>query len=180
MRYAILAALLAGGLVGCGDERSGADEQVDDTAMTGEAVATPAQATPTPAATVPMTVSLGQALRCSRIADFAIDRPNVLIALTSQQARSIALRAKSAAYSEGAKQDLTPAEIDTQEYKVYLGVENPVRINTGAIFNSDYVPSEAERAEAAEDQRRHQERVAKLEPELGAELTEICAPLFLQ
>lgn len=117
------------------------------------------------------TVSLGQALRCTKIADLAVKQAVVAGRLSATQARSIALTAKNAAYAEGAKQELTPREVEEEEYRIYLGHEY-----AGRVTLIGPPPSQQER-DASE--RARAEKLANVAPELEAELSEICAPLFL-
>nr|WP_137677872.1 hypothetical protein [Parerythrobacter lutipelagi] len=160
-------------LTACGTQPAQPPASADETDLSAGNSSSPAA--PEESATVPMTVSLGQALRCSRIGEFAVSRSSALKNLSSDQARSIALKAKNAAYAEGAKQDLTPAQIDDQERKIYLGYEGAAVGAVSAFRRS----KEEEDAAFSEADRRTRAAIERVEPELSAELIEICAPLFL-
>lgn len=116
-------------------------------------------------------ISLGQALRCDKLANFAINNPQALDVLNEDQARTIQLRSRSAAYAKGEEQKLTPRENDSQRNAVYLGYES--------AGNFRVLGPPLTQAEIDESQRKTDAKVAKVLPKLRAELIEICKPMFL-
>lgn len=116
-------------------------------------------------------ISLGQALRCEKIAKFALNNPRALQTLSEDDARSIQLRARSAAYAKGEEQKLTPSEIKDQYYKVYLGHESAGNFR---ILGPPPTPEEQRQSKIKADAK-----IAEALPKLSAELIEICKPMFL-
>lgn len=117
-------------------------------------------------------ISLGQALRCEKIAKFALNNPKALQTLSEDDARSIQLRARSAAYAKGEEQKLTPSEIKDQYYKIYLGYEGAgIRVSA---FGPPPTPEERKRSQIMIDAA-----IDEALPKLSAELIEICKPMFL-
>ncbi len=166
--------LIAMAMLGGCDSTSGepaTETSNSPTTATSAAVKPDPQPSQTATAIQP-TISLGQALRCKRIAEFAIQQSGTLGGLTQSQARTIALKAQNAAYAEGAKQELTPKQIDDQERDIYLGYE-------GAGMSSLPMFGDASDEQVADADSKHRAAVERVIPELRTELTEICGPLFL-